>query len=340
MHSVLWTPSRPILLGTVALTLYFSVPVRTGSAADAAACKKIPVILDTDIGDDIDDTWALALLLRSPELDLKLVVGDKQKGTYRAKLLARILEIAGRTDVPVGVANGERQGIGRQQPWVEGYDLNSYPGVVHNDGVQAIIDTIMGSQVPVTLIAIGPLTNLREALRREPRIAEKARFVGMQGSVFKGYNNRPKASPEYNVRADVPACQAVFTAAWKMTITPLDTCGIVRLRGEKYAQVRDCQDPLVAALIENYRIWRKEGKGLPDKREEASSTLYDTVAIYLAFANDLCKMETLPIRVTDGGMTVVDQGAKKMQVATEWKDLGAFEDLLVKRLVGSENDSK
>ncbi len=96
----------------------------------------------------------------------------------------------------------------------------------------------------------------------------------------------------------------------------------------------------MVALIENYRIWLKEGKKQPDKKEEASSTLFDTVAIYLAFANDLCKMETLPIRVTDKGMTVVDAKAKKMQVATQWKDLGAFEDLLVERLVGGPVNSQ
>ena len=336
MHPVLLTLLRHFFLGTVALAFLFSVQAGTGTAEDAVLKKKIPVILDTDIGDDIDDTWALALLLRCPELDLKLVVGDLQKGTYRAELIAKMLEIAGRTDIPVGVAAGDLHGGGRQQQWVEDYDLKSYPGVVHQDGVQAIIDTIMASPEPITLIAIGPVPNLREALEREPRIAEKARFVGMHGSVTRGYNNSHEISDEYNVRADIPACQAVFSAPWEMTITPLDTCGIVRLQGRKYAKIRDCQDPLVAALIENYRIWLKEGKGQPDKIEEASSTLFDTVAVYLAFASDLCKMETLPIRVTDKGMTVVDAKAKKMQVATQWKDLGAFEDLLVERLVGGE----
>ena len=65
--------------------------------------RKIPVILDTDIGDDIDDTWALAMLLNSPELDLKLVVTEEGNTPSRAKIAARLLEIAGRTDVPVGI---------------------------------------------------------------------------------------------------------------------------------------------------------------------------------------------------------------------------------------------
>ncbi|MCX7825369.1 MAG: nucleoside hydrolase [Verrucomicrobiae bacterium] len=173
-----------------------------GNAADARGAG-IPVILDTDIGDDIDDTWALGLLLKSPELDLKLVVGDYGRTHYRARLLAKFLERAGRTDVAVGVGldNGVT-GEGGQAGWVKGYDLKAYPGKVHNDGVQALIDTIMKSPRPMTLICIGPVPNIAEALRREPRIAQRARFVGMHGSVRVGYGGSPKVAAEWNVRAD------------------------------------------------------------------------------------------------------------------------------------------
>jgi len=309
-----------------------------GTGASAAAKSggkpgRIPVIFDTDIGDDIDDTWALCMLLKSPELDVKLVVGDQGKTHYRARLIARLLETAGRTDVPVGVGAGNTGGTGKQAAWVKDYDLKSYPGTVHADGVAAMIDTIMASPKPITVIAVGPLPNLLEALKREPKIAQKARFVGMHGSVRRGYGGKSKIDAEYNVRANAKACRAVFTAPWDITITPLDTCGLVHLRGEKYAKVRNSKDPLVRALIENYRLWC--GKN-PKRADSASSTLFDTVAVYLAFAQDLCKMETLPIRVTDDGKTVIDKAAKKMRVATEWKDMAAFEDLLVRRLTGAK----
>jgi inosine-uridine nucleoside N-ribohydrolase len=296
------------------------------------------VIYDSDIGDDIDDTWALVLLLNCPELDVKLVVGDQGKSEYRAKLFAKLLETAGRTDIPIGVGlDVNAKGTGNQRDWVADYDLQSYPGKVLDDGVQAIIDTIMNSPEPITVIAVGPLPNIRAALEREPRITEKARFVGMHGSVRKGYGGSAKISAEYNVRADSKACQVTLSAPWDVTITPLDTCGLVHLQGEKYAAVRDCEKPLIKALVQNYRIWAKNNKRYDPKRADtASSTLFDTVAVYLAFSQQLCKMETLPIRVTDDGKTVIDQGAKKMQVATEWKNMGRFEDLLVERLTGSD----
>ena len=310
---------RVQLLLVLSLVLLMSASIR-------AADVKIPVILDTDIGDDIDDTWALALLLKSPEVDLKLVVGDYYKARYRAKIIAKFLQTAGRSDVGVGIGlKPEDPAVGPQAKWVETYDLKAYPGKVHEDGVQAIIDTIMGAPTPITLICIGPAPNIAGALRRNPLIATKARFVGMYGSVRKGYDGNAKPAAEWNVKADPKAAQAVFTAPWEMTITPLDTCGLVRIKGAKFKTLRDSADPIAKTVLENYDIW---AKGKPTE----SSVLFDTVAAYLSFSNDLCTMEKLNIRVSGDGMTVIDPGGKAMNVATEWKDMAGFEDLLVERL--------
>ena len=305
------------------------------AAPAPAAAKPMPVILDTDFGDDIDDTWALGLVLKSPELDLKLVVGDYGKPQYRARLIAKFLQAAGRADVPVGVGlDVKPTGDGPQTGWLKDYDLASYPGKVHKDGVQAIIDTIMQSPEPITLIAIGPLPNIAVALEREPRIAQRARFVGMYGSVRVGYGGNKTPAPEWNVKADPKACQKVFTAAWPMTITPLDTCGLITLDGARYARVRDAKDPVAAAIVANYRAWSTHKDTKNTSAERHSSTLFDTVAVYLAISQDLCTMETLGIRVTDQGMTVIDDAAKKVSVATAWKSLDGFRDFLVNRLTG------
>ncbi len=331
--------SRPgfwmLVLGMTFAVSAFAAPAKKARAKKPAA-KPIPVILDTDIGDDIDDTWALGLLLKSPEFDVKLVVGDQGKAVYRATLIAKMLERAGRTDIPVGVGlDVNAKGGGRQSDWIQDYDLKQYPGKVYSDGVQAIIDTIMQSPERVTLICIGPVPNIAAALEREPKIAERARFVGMHGSVRLGYGGSKDISAEYNVRADAKACRKVFAAPWEMTITPLDTCGLVGLQGDKYATIRDSKDPIASAIIENYRIWIQNMKDRkPGDADVRSSVLFDTVAVYLGFSEDLVKIETLGIRVTDDGYTRIDPAAKPVRVATEWKNMAAFEDLLVKRLTG------
>lgn len=324
---------RTIMIATVlaAVSGFARTSASAEPSADSPARPKIPVILDTDIGDDIDDTWALALLLKSPEVDVKLVVSDRGDTVYRAKIIAKLLEVAGRTDIPVGVGISEGNKEGRQAAWLADYDLARYPGKVHQDGVAALIDTIMNAPQPMTLICIGPVPNIRAALERQPEIAKRARFVGMHGSVRKGYDGGPEPHKEWNVVADAKAAQRVFTAEWPMLITPLDTCGIVRLRGDKYRRIAECSDPVTRAVIENYRIWSKSG----DKPLDASSVLFDTVAIYLAFSTDLVNIERLSIRVTDDGFTRIDPQGKPMDCAMSWKDLGAFEDFLVARLAGT-----
>lgn len=245
-----------------------------------------------------------------------------------------MIEIAKRTNIPIGVGLPfpVKDGPGPLAEWVRGYDLSQYPGTVHQDGVGALVKTIMDAPEPLTLISIGPVPNIAEALRREPRIAKKVKFVGMHGSVRKGYWDADKIAAEYNVAMHTPDCQAVFKAAWDMTITPVDTCGLVVLKDKHYQSVLQCKDPVVKALIENYHIWSKAIKSPPGDSDRLSSTLFDTVAIYLAFSQDLLVMEDLGIRVTDDGFTLIDESAKVIHVATKWKSLEGFKDFLVKRL--------
>jgi len=297
-----------------------------------ATATRIPVIFDTDIGDDIDDTWALAFLLKNPVFDLKLVTTTFGKAEYRAKLIAKLLTIAGRTDVPIGLGEGARQGTGKQQPWVADYQLSSYAGKVCQDGVAAAIDLIEKSPQPVTVIAVGPPTTMAVVAQRRPDLAAKARFVGMHGSVRKGYGNRPPAA-EWNVKANPKAARQALSAGWKRTtITPLDTCGRVSLAGTRFAVLKTSRDPLVQAVLENYRVWAR--KASVDEMT-ASTTLFDTVAVYLARpdAQTLLKLEDLRIEVTDKGFTRIDAAGRPMSVATQWKNLEEFHDLLLRTLM-------
>lgn len=320
------------LLSVVVLFL-LAAGATTAWAADTATSpdlvKKLPVILDTDIGDDIDDTWALVMLLKCPQLDVRLITTTYGKSVYRAKLIAKLLTVADRTDIPIGMGAGGRDGTGSQQPWVKDFDLAGYKGKVHEDGVQALIDAINASPTPMTIISIGPSNTVAAALERQPGIAAKANFVGMQGSVYKGYDGG-KPAPEYNVKCAVPAAQRVFSAPWRQAvITPLDTCGVITLSGERFHKLAVSQDSLVKALMENYRIWANNDK------VDVSTTLFDTVAVYLALPGPkpLLKTEELQLKVTGEGMTVIDPAGAKMSVATEWKDLDGYRDLLMKILL-------
>ena len=307
----------------------------------AAAPARTPVVLDTDIGTDIDDTWALTQLLRSPELDLKLVLTDTGEARYRAAVAAKLLEAAGRTDVAVGLGRDfgpmpeERR---NQDPWIRDYDLTKYPGTFHRDGVGALIDLVMKSPVPVTIVAIGPVPTLAAAVQREPRLAGRCRLVGMHGSFAVGYGGESPAA-EFNVKDDPVALRTVLAAPWlDVILTPLDTCGQVSLREANYAAVWQAAsaDPLVRAVIENYCLFAPRVSWMKcDFFATRSTTLFDCVAVYLAYDEKLVETETVRFRITDDGFTVRDPaGPLQARVALRWKDRAAFESHLAGRILG------
>ena len=297
--------------------------------------KKIPVVLDTDLGSDIDDSWALAMLLRSPELDLKMVLTDSGDTTYRAKIAAKMLKAAGREDVAIGIGLPFEDKQRFVLDWVEGFELGDYAGPVHEDGVQALIDLVMASEETITLIGISSVPNIAEALQREPRIAEKIRFVGMHGSLYKGYQGKATPEAEANVANHNADCQAVFAALPDISITPLDTCGVVDLDGGLYQEILASKDSLLVSVIEQARAWSKNVTWYtPPDPDKGTSTLFDTVAVYMAYSEALLEMKTLGIRITDGGMTIPDPAGIQVRAALGWKDLGAFRRHLVDRLLG------
>lgn len=298
-----------------------------------------PVILDTDIGSDIDDTWALAALLRSPELRPLLITTATGDTHYRATIVAKLLEIAGRTDIPIGLGfnAGPMLDIHRHQgPWVDGYRLEDYPGTVHADGVGALIEAILGSPEPVTLIAIAPCPNIATALARAPEIAARCDLVAMAGSFRVGYAPDSPPEAETNVRVDVPAFRALLAAPWRsLRLAPLDVCNDAVITGPAYARIRDSHDPLTRSCMENYRIWARRVDWMTvDYEETRTSVLFDNVAVTMAYDTRYFAFEEIPCHLTEEGLTLTEADGPSVQAALAWRDLGGFLEHIAVRLVG------
>jgi inosine-uridine nucleoside N-ribohydrolase len=269
------------------------------------------------------------------------VLTETGEARYRGAVTAKFLEVAERTDVTVALGKDfEVMGDDdrHQGPWVADYDLTAYPGTVAEDGVQAFIDLVEAAEGTVTVIAIGPVPSLAEAMARRPELARKCDFYGMHGSFDVGYGGAAEPVAEYNVRADVPALRTVFAAPWRsITLTPLDTCGLMNLSGENYHRVWSAtHDPVMRAVIENYCIWAPRVPWMNcDFFTQASSTLFDDVAVYMAYGDDYIEYETVQFRLTDEGMTVQDDaGPYRARVAMRWSDLKGFQAWLAGRLLG------
>lgn len=296
---------------------------------------RIPVILDTDIGSDIDDTWALAMLLRCPELDLKFVLTDTGDTAYRASVTAKFLSIAGRSDIPIGIGLPFEPANEFQRPWIHDYDLQTYAGQIHEDGVQAMIEMIRASTETITIIGIAPAPNLEHALTIAPDIASKCRFVGMFGSVERGYGEGSPPVAETNVREHVAGARKIFSTNWQdIVITPLDTCDQAILSGEWFREIRESDDALMVALMENYKIWSERVTWAKvDFFADHTSTLFDTVAVYLAYSREHLTIETINLHVTDEGMTIRAEEGNAVNVAMSWHNLDGFLEHLKTRLL-------
>ncbi|MBK8835664.1 MAG: nucleoside hydrolase [Anaerolineae bacterium] len=195
------------------------------------------IIIDTDPG--VDDAMAIYLALRSPELELvglTTIFGNSNvEATTRNTL--NLLHVAGRTDIPVARGAGRPLVLppGPTGEWVHGDDAMGNIGwttvldpalkPIDIPAARFIVDTIMANPGEITLVPIGPLTNLALALQLEPRIAANVReIVMMGGSVLAPGNVSPLA--EANAHNDPHAASVVFSADWPITMAGLDVTGV------------------------------------------------------------------------------------------------------------------
>ena len=97
--------------------------------------------------------------------------------------------------------------ITKRYTFVLFYEMSRYPGTVHENGIDILCSTIIDSPESLTLIAIGPLGNVAEALKRNPNITKNSRFVGMHGSIHIGYRGSNSPDQEFNVKRNIAACR-------------------------------------------------------------------------------------------------------------------------------------
>ena len=177
------------------------------------------IVLDTDIGTDVDDVVALALLLRLPEVDLQAITTVYVDTALRARIVQAVLAVAGRPDIPVG------QGVARPLlnrdalAWAgfEGagllpVDVDEAQAQPLPHAVDLLVETVLARPGEVTILAIGPLTNVALALLREPRLATAVRHIVIMGGMIQRRLDQLTAPyREHNIRCDPEAAQIVYS---------------------------------------------------------------------------------------------------------------------------------
>jgi len=284
-------------------------------------------ILDTDIGDDIDDAFALALVLRSPELRLLGITTAYGDTELRARLLDRYLAAVGQADIPVaaGVATAHsnvftQAAYARQTP-------DSEQAKKHPDAVEFLLSQIRAHPGQITLIAIGPLFNIQAAIERDPAtFRQLKRVVMMGGSVYRGYGgSQQPPDAEWNIARDPAGARALLAVGVPVFMMPLDSTQI-HLEAKDREAIFSHGSPLTDQLTLLYHQWMAGSEGHP-----ITPTLFDPVAVAYAIHPELCPATPMRVEVDDKGFTLPVQGIPNAQVCLK-SDESGFLELLLDRI--------
>ncbi|MDE1178865.1 MAG: nucleoside hydrolase, partial [Edaphobacter sp.] len=263
-----------------------------------------PVIIDTDIGDDIDDVFALSLALSSPDLQILGVTSAWGDTALRARMIDRLLCETGRTAIPVHAGVPTRTDtVFTQKTW-------ALAGIEHphTDGVAFLLEQIKAHPHQITLIALGPLTNIGAAIDRDPAtFRQLKRVVLMGGSIYRGYGptTNTKPEPEYNIARDPKSAQKLFTSGVPLYVLPLDSTQLP-FDADRMAAFTTISTPLTDALQLLAAEWKYNSR-------QPAPTLYDAVATAYAIDPATCPMTPLHLEVDDKGMTLPTEGKPNAQ---------------------------
>jgi purine nucleosidase len=291
------------------------------------------VWVDTDIGDDIDDAFALGLILRSPELKvlgISTAFGDTET---RARLVDRFLTAIGAASIPVTAGvHTETDNPMTQRAYAE-----HSPARKHADGVVALLTAIRQHPGQITLIAIGPLFNVGAAIDRDPTTFKKLkRVVMMGGSVRRGYDGKNGETrppePEWNIDRDPKGASKLLAAGVPIFMMPLDSTQIHLVPAEREALFAT-GNPLTDQLTLLYHQWLAHSWD-----HSPTPTLFDPVAAAYTFRPDLCPMQPMRLAVDEKGLTTEIAGQPNAEVCLK-SDQAGFLKLLETRIAPGEKPS-
>lgn len=287
------------------------------------------IILDTDLamgapGSDIDDGFALALALSDPELSVELVttVGGNSDVVTSTRLTHDLLRVLGRSDIPV----------------VQGAPAD-------DDAAAEIARRVLAEPGELTIVAIGPLTNVARALAHDPAVATAAREIVVMGGVYLEQTNVAAMPGEYNFWCDPDAAQAVMESGARLRLVGLDVTRQVRLSREDARRLGEGGE-FGRIAAENTLGWIdfQERVKPREEREHGSCALHDPLAVAVVRRPDLVTWQEAHVAVETAGrftrgvavadlLMWEDPPAPNCRIATA-VDADAFRALFLERMAG------
>ncbi len=299
------------------------------AAGAAQAQPREKIIIDTDIGDDIDDAFALGLALSSPEFDLVGVSASFGDTPTRVKMLDRMLGELGRGDIPVamGVPANVNRNAFTQRRYAQG---GGFARASHPNSVDFVLEQARKYPGAITLVAVGPLPNVGAMIDRDP-----AAFRRLKRVVIMGGNIRPLLDPygvaapiaphpEWNIKNDIASAQKLFAAGVPLLVMPLDSTANLKLHDVARTALFAHGSMLTNILAGLYYEWRAATRS-------PTPILYDPMTLAALLDPALCPLTPMHITVDDTGNTRETPGAPNAQVCLH-SDADAFLQFYVKKV--------
>jgi len=293
------------------------------------------IIIDTDPG--VDDAMAIFLAMTSPELDvigLTTIFGnvDTELATTNA---LRLLEIAGRTEIPVakGVEAPLTRPFAGPVAFVHGEDGQGNvflpppeTKAVRETAAAFIIEQMMAQPGEITLVPIGPLTNIALALRLEPSIVRHVQEVVLMGGNALAPGNASPAA-EANILNDPEAADIVFGAAWPVTMVGLDVTHQVHMTPEQIAQYGQAVSPMAQYIAKILPFYQSFFETAYSAWNLQGIYVHDSSAIAYLIDPTLFEVKRWPIRVETKGLgrgktwpAIPSSSDIGHRVPTPWRD--------------------
>lgn len=272
----------------------------------------IKVVIDTDLGSDADDSIALAFALAAPEVEVRAVTIVGRQSLYRSQIAKAYLSLAGCNDIPVYAGLDIPAPITPRPSdgtnftrfrfnWfnIEGAETLAQPEKI--EAIDALISLFSGDDA-LELIAIGPMTNIHEALKREPSIAKNIRRLTIMGGYVSSVEYAGRIFPfrgDYNLCSDAQASLAVLrNAEVPIRLVTADVTLKTWLTQADMRVLRESESPVLRALVREIDRWtplQERGFGYNRKNIDNIAFLHDPLTVACVYDESFCQFEDLHI---------------------------------------------
>lgn len=312
----------------VRVKLEFLVLLLFGLVGSLASAQPRKVIIDTDPG--TDDAMAIMLALNSPEFDVRAltVVPGNVTAAQGLENALRMVSLANRCDIAVaaGAQHPLFQKLITAEFWHGKNGLANVelpPGKCKVDprwGPDLIIEMVHANPHEITLVPIGPLTNIALALEKDPSIAPLVKEVVIMGGSISGGN--VNAAAEANIYNDPEAAQIVFQAGWPLTMVGLDVGDKTMLTRKYIEALKNHPGPESDFIykVADFLI------GLGEKYGDAGTPMYDPLAVGVAIDSTLVKAPAMLVNVETRGEYTRGETVANRRGAIERNVLRHFPD--------------